>query len=268
MKQIFHSAFLVLYLFCQPLLACAEDNKTTPKEMISAPKFVSLGKANGNDIIKMECDGQAPTFSLLNCDFTEVLIIMKSEGELAKAREERRKAFSQITAKDFNDMRTSLKKIRGELTKERKALLDSLTPEKKTYNNRLALMLENMDKCKSRDELFKVLEEFDEFENKCCTVHINAWKDDFKRISRFKWISNPGPQGLCNVVRIKTLESSDDLYLLWKYTDVAVSVDFDKTKKDFFNQFCAGIELNKPVVYSWDIPTQFVSDCECIKYSW
>lgn len=128
--------------------------------------------------------------------------------------------------------------------------------------------MENMNKSKNKAELIKVLEEFSEFEDRCWTIRINTWKEQFQRTSQFKWIANPGPQGLWNVVRISTLESNDDEYLLWKYTNVTVSADCDKKRNNLFDKWCAEIELNKPVIYSWDIPTESILDCQCIKYSW
>jgi hypothetical protein len=176
--------------------------------------------------------------------------------------------YDKIGLKEFNEMKASFKKEKLEITKERQALLDSLTPEKIMYSKRLMTQFEKINSCKNKEELFNVLEEFSEYDDKCCTIHVNRWKDNFQRISQFKWISNPGPVGICNVVRIKTLETKDDNYLLWKYTEVNVSVDLDKKGNDFIDKWCAGIELHKPVVYSWDIPTDFAPDCQCIKYSW
>ncbi len=87
-------------------------------------------------------------------------------------------------------------------------------------------------------------------------------------MSQKKWISNPGPQGLCNVVTVKTLEAPGEGYTLWKFTQVTVSVDVDTKRNNLGDQICGGIELNKPVIYSWDIPTDLIIDCQCIKYSW
>lgn len=244
---------------------CAEEKKVPPKKMITAPQFFNLGKANGNDILKMECQGQGDEYSNIDYDFTQVSVIKKTESELAAEREKRKQEYSKITDKEFKEGK---KKFKPEISKERRILLDSLTPEKKKYVDKLSSFLENMDRSKNKAELIKALEEASEFEDRCCSIRINTWKEQFQRTSQFKWISNPGPQGLWNVVRISTLESNDDNYLLWKYTYVTVSADCDKKRNNLFDKICAEIELNKPVIYSWDIPTDSISDCQCIKYSW
>lgn len=244
----------------------AKEKKAIPKKMINAPQFFNLGKANGNDILKMECQGQGDEYSNIDCEFTQLLIIKKTESELAEEREKRKQEYSKITNKEFNEAKKNLKL--GEITKERRTLLDSLTPEKKKYTEKLFSLMENIRKSKNKAELIKALEEFSEFEDKCCTIRINTWKEQFQRTSQFKWIANPGPQGLWNVVRISTLETNYDYYLSWKYTNVTVSADCDKKRNNFFDKICNEIELNKPVIYSWDIPTESILDCQCIKYSW
>lgn len=267
MKWIF-SLLLILILFSPLRMGYAQSRTSTPKQMTTAPRFFALGKVNGNDVLKMECDGQAPSFSNLNCEFTQVLITKKSQTELSEERKKRKLEYDKITVKDFNDAKVSFKKMRGEVTKERQALLDSMTPEKQSYSKKLTTMVESIDACKTKNDLIRILDEMDEFDNKCCNVRIYNWKDQFQRISHFKWILNPGPEGLCNVVRIRTLEANDDHYLLWKYSEVTVSVDVDKKRNDLGDKICGAIELNKPVVYSWDIPTDFIPECSCIKYSW
>jgi len=266
MKRI----FVFIIILCVTLFfsgaPSAKEKKATPKKMINAPRFFYLAKANGNDVIKMECQGQGDEYLNIDCEFTQVLIIKKTESELAEEREKRKQEYSKITDKEFNETKKNLKL--GEITKERRALLDSLTPEKKKYTEKLFSFMQNINRSKKKAELIKMLEEFSEFEDRCCTIKVNSWKEQFQRTSQFKWIANPGPQGLCNVVKMSTLESNDDNYLLWKYSNVTVSVDYDKKRNDLFDKWCAGIELNKPVTYSWDIPNESILDCQCIKYSW
>jgi hypothetical protein len=223
---------------------------------------------NGNDVIKMECEGQGPNYTDIDCQFTQVVVTKKTETEVAEAKKQRKAEYDKITLKDFNEIKTSFKKMKEEITKERQALLDSMTTEKKLYSKRLITQFENIGNSKNKEELFKLMEDLSEFDDKCCSIKIYTWKDKFQRTSQFKWMSNPGPEGLCNVVRVRTLETSDDYYLLWKYSEVTVSVDFDKKRNNLGDQICSEIELNKPVVYSWDVPTDFIPNCECIKYSW
>ncbi len=266
MKCIFVSIIILWATLFSITAPSAGEKKATSKKMIQPPHFFNLGKANGNDVLKMECQGQGDEYSNIDCEFTQVLIIKKTESEIAEEREKRKQEYPKITDKEFNETKKNLGL--DKITKERRTLLDSLTPEKKKYTEKVFSFMQNINGSKNKAELIKALEEFSEFEDRCCTIRINTWKEQFQKTSQFKWIANPGPQGLCNVVRISTLESNDDNYLLWKYTNVTVSVDYDKKRNDFFDKWCAGIELNKPVIYSWDIPSESILDCQCIKYSW
>jgi len=268
MKSISCGVFMLFCLLCYFWPSYGADRTKTPKEMIRAPQFFHLGRTNGNDVIKMECEGQPPNYIDIDCQFTQVSVFKKTPAELAEAKKQRQKDYDKMTPKDFNDTKNSFKNIKKELTKERQALLNSMTPEKKLYSKRFVDSFEAMSSAKNKEELIKMMEDNYALDDKCCEIRIHTWKNQFKRISQLKWLSNPGPEGLCNVVRVFTLEANDDNYLLWKYTEVAVSVDVDKKRNDLGDKICGEIELNKPAVYSWDIPTDFVGDCECIKYSW
>jgi phosphatidate phosphatase PAH1 len=262
MKRMFCYIFLLaLFRFN---FAYAEDKKP-PQNITSPPKFLNLGKANGNDIIKMDCESDDPNFNSINCEFTQILILKKTDAELTEAREKRKSEFAKVTAKEIEETK---KQTSQKMTEEQHTLLNSLTPEKKKYSNKARAMIEDVNKSKSRAEVIHIMDNYEEFENKCCTVHINTWKNEFRRISQFKWLSNPGPRGFCNVVKVATLEAQEDSYALWKFTEVTVSVDVDKKRDNMIDKWCGGIELNKPVTYSWNIPTSFIADCQCIKYSW
>lgn len=261
MKSIF-VAILCLVFFGYGI-TLAQEKQTTYKKMIKAPHFLRLAKANGNDIIKMECTGQAE-FSVIDCKFTQIYIIRKTEAELTEEKQKRNLEYSKMTNIQFEETKKSFGLEK--LTKERLALLDSLTPEKKKYTEKMFSLMRNVSASKNKTALINALNEWMELEDRCCTIRSNSWEDQFQRTSQFKWVSNPGPQGLCNVVRVSTLESNDDYYLLWKYTNVTVSVDFDKNRNDLFDRLCEGIEINKPVIYSWDIPSELALDCQCIKY--
>jgi hypothetical protein len=262
MKQLLFCVFVEIILCFQFTISFAQDKK--PMEMIKAPHFFALGKVNSNDVLKMECEGQGPLYSNITCTFTHAIITKKTEAELAEERKKRQLDSSKMTDKDITIMKTPLKKEK--ITKERLALLDALTPEKKGYSDRIIAMAQNIDKSTNKTEVFNIINDFSEFDDRCCSIGITTWQEQFERVSQYKWISNPGPQGLCNVVRIKTLETTDDNYLLWKFTEITVSVDVDKTRNDMFDKMCAGIEINKPTVYSWDVPTDMIMDCQCIKF--
>jgi hypothetical protein len=95
-----------------------------------------------------------------------VSIIKKTESELAEEREKRKKEYAKITDKEFNEAKKKNLKL-GEITKERRALLDSLTPEKKKYIEKMFSFVQNMNGSKNKAEMIKVTEEFSEFDDRC-----------------------------------------------------------------------------------------------------
>ena len=262
MNRILSCIYIFLCAVLYSNLSYAADNKS-PKQISRPPKFYNLGRVDGNDIIRMECESNDPSFTNISCDFVQVSFVNKTESEVIDDREKRKSEYSKITSQDIDDMK---KNMSLEISKERQALLNLLTPEKKKHSDKLLNMIKDINKSNTKEDLINAIESMEEFNDKCCSVHINTWKQEFQRISPFKWMNNPGPQGLCNVVSVTTLESYDDSYVLWKYSTVTVSVDVDKKRNDIFDQTCGEIKLNKPTTYSWDIPTDFIADCQCIKY--
>ncbi len=261
MKPTFLAILLAIIMCFQCTISYAENKD----EMIRAPHFFALGKVGSNDVLKMECEGQKPLYSNINCVFTHVIISKKTEIELAKERNRRQAELSKMTSKDVEQMKNILKQQK--ITKERLDLLNALTPEKKKYSDKVLAMTQDSAKSKNKTEAFNIINDFEEFDNQCCSIRVTTWKEEFQRVSQLKWISNPGPQGLCNVVRIKTLETDNDHYLLWKFTEITVSADYDKTRNDMFDKICADIKINQPTIYSWDVPTDMIMNCQCIKYS-
>jgi hypothetical protein len=263
-KQLPYVLALVLFFaLCPPSHG---KEKAKQKEMTYAPKYVTFASANNNGILRMDCEGE-DNFVRLTCDFTQILILKNTEAELTEKRKEFREQATQIQKEDFNKLKKTMTE-NLKITKERQALLDSLTPEKKRYFSKMMGMIQGMQKSRTKAELTKAIEDFNEFENQCCSFSVNSYKQSFKRTSPNKWISNPGPEGRCDVVRVSTLEREKEYSSLWKYTTTAVSVDYDKNSDDMFSKMCAAIELNKPVVYSWEIPKESIIDCQCIKFGW
>lgn len=256
--------FLLLVALIQS--GYAKEKDSAQNIAPAPPKYVTLAKADGNGIVRIDCEGEG-NLARLKCDFTQVLIAKDTEAELSRKRREfKEESSAKIQRSDFTKVKNEFLGIA--MMKERQILRSSMSPEKKKYLAVVTNMAQGIRKSNSKAELMKAIEGFEEFDNQCCTVSINSYKQGLERTSQFKWISSPGPQGRCNVVTRSTLESNDDNYLLWKYTTTMISVDVDKKRNDIMDDWCGGIESNKPVVYSWDIPNESITDCKCIKYGW
>ena len=257
-----------LFLFLVVLVQGGDAKEKEPVQNTTPvpPKYVTLAKADGNGIIRIDCEGEG-NLAHLKCDFTQVLIAKGTEAEIAKKRKEfKEESSAKIQRGDFQKVKNEFLGIA--MMKQRQVLRGAISPEKKKYLATVTNMAQGIRKSSNRAELIKAIEGFEEFDNQCCTVSINSYKQGLERTSQYKWISSPGPQGRCNVVTRSTLESNDDNYLLWKYTTAMVSVDIDRKRNDMIDDWCGGIESNKPVVYSWDIPNESITDCKCMKYGW
>jgi thiamine kinase-like enzyme len=100
MKRALFWVFVLILLCFQSTVSFSQTKKV--RTMISAPQFFTLGKANSNDVLKMECEGQEPLFSNIDCTFTHAIIFKKTEAELAEERKKRQLDASKMTDKDIN----------------------------------------------------------------------------------------------------------------------------------------------------------------------
>jgi hypothetical protein len=52
-----------------------------------------------------------------------------------------------------------------------------------------------------------------------CTIYLPVFPADFVKVSDRKWVSNNGPEGLCGVVSVFTIEHEKSSDVLWTYTE-------------------------------------------------
>jgi hypothetical protein len=85
-------------------------------------------------------------------------------------------------------------------------------------------------------------------DTKQCRIQVSLPDIDvLQKVNANKWISVPGPSGLCHVVGTSTLERTSEDSLLWTWTDVASTADD--------NEGCRKVgvtqSVNKPLIHSW-----------------
>ncbi|RKH01245.1 hypothetical protein D7X32_21080 [Corallococcus carmarthensis] len=95
---------------------------------------------------------------------------------------------------------------------------------------------------------------------KTCHISTNAFEVLFTRMNKKKWINQPRPSGICNVVTAVILERQDDTGVMWTYTQTRVAVDDDAA-------VCKGFELNKPLTFTSGGSSAVVLDCSGIDTS-
>ena len=77
-------------------------------------------------------------------------------------------------------------------------------------NSEIAKIMEGLKQAKNKDQLTKSISDLFDFQGATCTISEQTFDRHFTKISKNKWLYNPGPVGLCNVVRIATLENTPE----------------------------------------------------------
>ena len=98
-----------------------------------------------------------------------------------------------------------------------------------------------------------------------CHANVTGYSIDFKKIGKRKWLSNEGPQGMCNVVRIYELDGGTGLANgLWTFVQKNI------TTGNTTNSMCKSISnLEKQPseeTFSWQSPDEFELPCEYIEW--
>ena len=84
---------------------------------------------------------------------------------------------------------------------------------------------------------------------------------DCEKIGAKKWLSNPGPGGICQIVKIYELEGDGSF---WNLTETRVTAGETK------GPLCEGVteELNKPTLWTWKNPSEWELPCDFISHNY
>lgn len=245
---------LVLLLFAAtPVFA-----ETESKDITEPPYFDFMGSIGNNSAMSMKCYGEAP-FQELDCAFTQVMISATSAKDLAERKAEVIKDLDKVQQNDIKSMKKGLSSADMEKLQGR---MKNATPEQQAYVQDLMPILKALTSSNDKVSLKKVILDQQDMEGATCSITLNTFDLHFSRISKNKWLSNPGPAGLCNVVRVSTLENLEDHPNLWTFTQTTVTADKDATCQNW-------IDVGATFVASWDSPRAFkFGQCKYIQFGY
>lgn len=139
--------------------------------------------------------------------------------------------------------------------------MKTASTEQKAFMEDFLNVAKNMVKVKDKASYAKAQADLYDLQSATCTISVKTFDQHFTRVSQDKWLSNPGPVGLCNVVRIATLEKTPDIRSpLWTYTETVVTADQDETCKEW-------VKVGKTYISSWNAPRTFKFEtCKYIEF--
>lgn len=246
---------ILILLFFASIPVFAEPSAES-KDISEAPHFNFMGSIGNNSAMAMKCYGEVP-FQEIDCSFTQVMISATSAKDLADRKAEVIKELDKVQQKEIQSMNkglsaTDIEKLQGRMK--------HATPEQQAYAQDLIPILKALTSSNDKVSLKKVILDQQDMEGATCSITLNTFDLHFSRISKNKWLSNPGPVGLCNVVRVSTLENLEDHPNLWFFTQTTVTADKDPTCKKW-------VEVGATMVTSWDSPKAFkFGQCKYIQF--
>jgi hypothetical protein len=92
-----------------------------------------------------------------------------------------------------------------------------------------------------------------------CTIHNTVFPLHFVRVAERKWVSNNGPEGICGVVSVFTIEHEASSTVLWTYTE-------QYTYTNNSTGLCKGLPLSETSSYSWKTGRNVRLKCEEFKF--
>jgi len=204
----------------------------------------------------MKCYGEAP-FQEIDCAFTQVMISATSAKDLSDRKAETLKELEGMQSKDIQNLKKELTSTDIDKFQNR---MKSATPEQREYAQDIVTILKSVASSKDKVSLKKAMLEQEDMKGATCSITLNTFELHFLRISKNKWLYNPGPAGLCKVVRVSTLENLEDHPNLWTFTQTTVTADKDSTCQKW-------VDVGSTMVTSWDSPKAFkFGQCKYIQF--
>lgn len=223
--------------------------------------FIQGARSNhSSDLLSVRCapdieDVNAPSFlkngdstkiSVLSCSFTQILLSYLFSKEYIE---------QNLAAAE--EILTAQHRTWDSICDNSKGLPPLIVPPVNDRNDpaigealiNLRTACNRKDTSSVKNSLFNLTR----VQNRSCSIVVNKWSAKFRKIAEWKWINNPGPEGLCNLVRVEVFEC--DKYGNWQFR--TTRVEADKNEHCSYQQE----QLNKPRISSESIPGPLQLDC-------
>ena len=231
------------------------SDKASP-EKVHIPSFLTLGSFNTNGSMYLECKFEASD-SLLRCLTTYVSVSGLSDKQKGKLRSDLAD-LDKATDKDISKLREFYRALDPSKAKKR---FEVATPEQKAYMADYLKASEEVAAAKDKNSLKTAISKLNELDESTCNVSIQRGETTFRRAGANRWVDNPGPQGLCNIVTVQVFEQNSEHKSLWTLTQTTLSGDVERPMCSFVKE-----SLNKPWTFSWDAPKSLSLKCRYLHY--
>jgi hypothetical protein len=169
------------------------------------------------DYISAECETDAKQ-QTMTCDFTQVALYPETTSEMADARI--KKLIGEFTPTEAKEVQKAcptlddeMQKLRVKLATPDASINKALLPYAKRWLEAMDAVCNNP----SRENYEALQRAIIAADTETCKIWVTRWKTTFARQTETKWVANDGPNGICGIVLISTLERDGKSNSFWKY---------------------------------------------------
>jgi len=221
----------------------------------SPPTILDLGSNLTDGSITATCTGKAP-FSNLSCKVYRLWVDRPSVEDYTKSRAALQK---DLAATSDANMR---KRQQAQCSDFRLLTLNTLkdySPGRAASARNAYDQMQALCRCTTKECITSVMLQEQTHEQNECTIHSSLFSADFVKVSDRKWVSNYGPEGICGVISVFTIEHEAKSAALWTYTE-------EYTYTNNTQGFCKGLPRNSASTYSWKSGSSVRLKCEEFKF--
>jgi hypothetical protein len=222
------------------------------------PMLLNLGSNVNDGTVTVACAGKEP-YSQLTCKIYRLWVKQPSIEEYQKSRAALQKDLATRSEADLLKMRqnrcSDLKSVRGEFEKQFKDYSPGRAASARDGYEKMKAVCG----CATKQCITSVMLEQQTHEQNECTVYDAVFSADFVKVAENKWVSNNGPEGICGVVSVFTIEHEPTSISLWTYTE-------HYTYTNTSDGLCKGLPNSETSTYSWKSGRNVRLKCEELKF--
>lgn len=213
------------------------------------PYFGHLANAKENSALSMECDGDP--LGTIECQFIQVTVSAYDTAEVEQAR--------MAVAEELRRTPPGRKEMRRDMCALKKPVASEQAPQRAAVTARFIGAISKACACQDDPCFDREIIEALLIQDRKCRVWTHTFKASLTRVlGQRKWIGT-AESGLCRDVNATVIES-DDKGLLWRFTQTRLTTDSKAS------DFCKDRKVNEPAIYSWDVDSAAVLNCEVVKF--
>lgn len=222
------------------------------------PMMLNLGSNGSDGSVTVACSGTEP-YSKLSCKVYRLSINRTSPEEYQRSRAALQKDLATTSDVDL------LKKMHGQCS-DLPSVNSDLGKNLTNYSpGRAASVRDGYEQmkaicgCKTKQCITATMLEQQAHEQNQCTVYSTVFTADFVKVNDRKWVSNYGPEGICGVVSLITIEREGNEANLWTY------IEQDTYTNGNADWICK-LAHNETSTYSWKSGNTVRLKCEDFKF--